>query len=974
MQQSRDEREERQLAARGIAAWQGAKSELEQLDPEEYLVVEGARVHNLKNITVVIPRNALTVITGLSGSGKSSLAFDVIYAEGQRRYLETLSAFARQFLGTLERPDVDYIGGLGPVIAIEQRTTGRNSRSTMGTITEIYDFVRLLYSRVATGYSPTTGRALESFSPRQILDASRKAFAGEKVALLVPQVRGRKGHFAPLFTTLMKRGYIHVRVDGEMLEMTKDLRLSRYTPHDIDLVVDRFVLDDASLDRFSRSLDAALDRNDDGVIVARLDGSGERFFSLNRMEVETGFTLPKPETFLFSFNSPRGWCATCSGLGVVDMINDAELIAKPHKPLLEGALVDFFEDTKTRRVAFDQIRHASFRYGIQLSKPYAALSDAERNYLLLGDSTGLKLAEHKDRQGEGAAKQYKGLHWWLKMLYSDEGSWRLPEELSHLVHERECPSCHGSRLRPEALCFKVHGKNVHELSQMPLSELQAWLSGLEMQLEGVQRAVASEILKEIRMRVGFMVDVGLGYLSLARPASTLSGGETQRIRLATQIGTQLVNVMYILDEPSIGLHPRDNDKLIESLHALRDQGNTVLVVEHDEDMIRQADYLVDLGPRAGRHGGAVVAAGRPAEVAQSDGLTGRYLRGELSIDVPTQRREGNGKRLKLIGARGNNLKNVTVEFPLGMLICVTGVSGSGKSTLLNDTLQPILSQKFYRSLRSPLSYDSIEGIENIDKVIQVDQSPLGRTPRSNPATYTGVFTDIRELFSQTPEAKMRGYKSGRFSFNVKGGRCESCKGAGVEVLEMKFLPDVHVQCTQCGGTRYNRETLAVRYKGVDISRVLDMTVNQAVEFFESVPKVQRKLSTLQSVGVGYVKLGQPSTTLSGGESQRIRLAAELAKRDSGNTLYILDEPTTGLHFEDIRVLLEVLNALVARGNTVIVIEHNIDVVKSADYIIDMGPDSGDAGGEVVAAGTPEEVVAARAGYTWQYLAKALEKR
>lgn len=949
-------------------------AELETLNPEEYLVVEGARVHNLKNVTVVIPRNALTVVTGLSGSGKSSLAFDVIYAEGQRRYLETLSAFARQYLGTLERPDVEYIGGLGPVISIEQHTTGRNARSTMGTITEIYDFVRLLYSRVATGYSPTTGRALESFSKQQILEMSSREFAGEKVALMVPQVRGRKGHFGPLFATLIKRGYIYVRVDGEMVEMTKELRLTRYSAHDIDLVVDRFVMEASTMERFSKSLDAALDRNDDGVIVARLDGKGERFFSLNRMEVETGFTLPKPETFLFSFNSPRGWCPKCSGLGTVETIDDAELIPKPEKGLLDGAMVDFFEDSKLRRVAHDQIRHAARCYGIDVSVPYSELTEAQRQYLLTGDGSGLQPVEQPKAKELAAASSFKGVHWWFTMLHAEEGVWRLPEELQGVVRECPCPECGGTRLRPEALCFKVNGKNVHDLSVMSLSELQEWLEGMELQLDGVKRVVAAEILKEIRMRVGFMVDVGLGYLSLARPAGTLSGGEMQRIRLATQIGTQLVNVMYILDEPSIGLHPRDNDKLIESLHALRDLGNTVIVVEHDEDMMRQADYLVDLGPRAGRHGGEIVAAGTPDEVAQSDGITGRYLRGELSIEVPKERRKGSGKRLKLIGAKGNNLKNVTVEFPLGMLICVTGVSGSGKSTLLNDTLQPILSKKFYHSYQMPLAYDSIEGIENIDKVIQVDQAPLGRTPRSNPATYTGVFTDIRQLFAQTPEAKMRGYKIGRFSFNVSGGRCEKCKGAGVEVLEMKFLPDVHVPCTQCNGARYNRETLAVRYKGKDISQVLDMTINQAAEFFEAVPKVQRKLATLQAVGVGYVKLGQSSTTLSGGESQRIRLAAELAKRDSGNTLYILDEPTTGLHFEDIRVLLKVLNALVDRGNTVIVIEHNIDVVKSADYIIDMGPESGDAGGEVVVVGTPEAVAASGRGYTSKYLAKALAKK
>lgn len=957
-----------------MVAWEEETTDLENLDPEKYLVVENARVHNLKGVTVVIPRNALTVVTGLSGSGKSSLAFDVIYAEGQRRYLETLSSFARQYLGTLERPDVEYIGGLGPVIAIEQRTTGRNARSTMGTITEIYDFIRLLYARVSTGYSPTTGRALESYSKQQILDVSRKEFIGEKIALLVPQVRGRKGHFGPLFSTLMKRGYIYVRADGEVLEMTKDLRLSRYVAHDIDLLVDRFVLDESTMGRLAKSLDAALNRNEDGVIVARLDGGGERFFSLSRMDGETGFTLPKPETFLFSYNSPRGWCPECCGLGAVERIDRDALIVNPECALLEGAMVDFFEEKRIKVLALNQIRTVAKYYGIDISEPFSQLSDAQQHYLLTGEHAALRPVDSADQKVQSLVSSFSGIYGWIERLYKEDDAWKLPENISGLVGTCECPSCRGARLRSEALCFKVRGKNVHELSQMPLEELAQWLDGLELELEGVKRVVAAEILKEIRMRVGFMVNVGLGYLSLSRSADSLSGGEMQRIRLATQIGTKLVNVVYILDEPSIGLHPRDNDKLIESLRALRDQGNTVIVVEHDEDMMRQANYLVDLGPGAGRHGGKVIAAGTPEEVARSGGFTGKYLRGELSIAIPSHRRSGNGKCLKLIGAKGNNLKNVTVGFPLGQFICVTGVSGSGKSTLINDTLQPILSKKLYRSHQSPLAYEGIEGLEHIDKVVQVDQMPLGRTPRSNPATYTGVFTDIRQLFTQTPEAKMRGYKIGRFSFNVRGGRCEQCKGAGIEVLEMKFLPDVHVQCTQCNGMRYNRETLAVRYKGKDISQVLDMTVNQAVEFFEAVPNVQRKLAMLQAVGVGYVKLGQSSTTLSGGESQRIRLATELARRDSGNTLYILDEPTTGLHFEDIRMLLNVLNALVDRGNTVIVIEHNVDVIKSADYIIDMGPESGAAGGEVVVMGTPEEVAARKRGYTWQYLAKALKKK
>ena len=940
---------------------------LEALDPEQYLVVEGARVHNLKNINVVIPRNALTVITGLSGSGKSSLAFDVIYTEGQRRYLETFSSYARSMLGSVERPDVEYIGGLGPVISIAQRTTGNNPRSTVGTVTGIYDFIRLLYSKAATGYSPKTGRPLESLSEPEIVKRVLHAFGGEKVSLMISLVRGRKGHFGPLFATWLGRGFLYARVDGEVVEMTPDLRLKRYTLHDIDLVIDRLLLDAKGSKRLEKSVQLALSYSEDGLTVATLDGQKEQFYSTTLVDPETGFALPKPEPYLFSFNSPRGWCPNCHGTGVTYVMPIETLIPNRDLPLLkEGILHASGMDSTDIHSMHTCVAALLKKWGKNKNTSFNALTNEEQQYLLYGphDTPGgeeQKVCDFYDIVSNNAP--FAGLMRIYEQCYMLDPTYFSLEEV--------CPHCHGTRLCDEANCFKIDGYSVSEVTSWPLSKLGAWLEHLEDKLEGVKKAVATQVLAETRMYVRFLLDVGLEYLTLARSSASLSGGEMQRLRLATQIGTHLVNVVYIFDEPSIGLHPRDNDRLLDSLLALRNLGNTILVVEHDEEVMRRADYLVDMGPKAGRHGGQVVAQGTPAQVALSDGFTGRYLRGDLKLAVPTARRQGNGKTIRLVGASGNNLKHVTVELPLGTLICVTGVSGSGKSSLINSTLFPILQHKLHRAMTTPLPYESIEGVGNIDKVIQVDQSPLGRTPRSNPATYTDIFTDIRKLFAETPLAKMRGYKPGRFSFNVKGGRCERCKGAGVETLEMGFLPTVYVNCPECNGVRYNRPTLQVKYKDKNISDVLDMTVNQAAEFFEPIKKLHRKLQTLQSVGLGYIKLGQSCTTISGGESQRVRLAAELSRVSTGKTLYILDEPTTGLHFEDIRLLLSVINALVDKGNTVIVIEHNLDVIKSADYLIDMGPESGERGGQILATGTPEELVAKNVGYTAEYLKKVL---
>lgn len=937
-----------------------------------HITVEGAREHNLKNISVSIPRNTLTVITGLSGSGKSSLAFDVIYAEGQRRYLETLNAYARQFLGSMQRPDVDYVGGLSPVISIEQRTTGRNRRSTVGTITEIYDFLRLLYSRTATAYSPTTGEPLQMHSDEQIIALILKEFEGKKVALCSPLVKGRKGHYENLFASLSNRGFLHVRVDGKIVEITPKMRIDRYATHDIELVVDRLEISHAQRERISQSLPEALRQGDGVAMVIELPEGTPRHYSRKLMCPTSGMALPNPEPHTFSFNSPYGACPQCRGLGWRIGIHPDHIIENPELPAANGGIRRIIE----RTTHFDMLMQLTAKWlkthNVDPHTPVGQIPPESWRQLLWGE----EIAPHPPSLQECFKKNLPlpGLIPLLDDYYDNTAKGDISPEIRNLMEETPCPLCLGTRLREESLCFKIDGLTIAEASDLSLDDFAAWSKELESRLEGAKRIVATEILKEIRSRVDFLREIGLEYLSLSRPADSLSGGESQRIRLATQIGTNLVNVLYILDEPSIGLHPRDNTRLINALKQLRDQNNTILVVEHDEEIMRAADYIVDLGPGAGRFGGEVVAKGTPQEILQADSLTARYLRGETLITPPAERRRGNGKEIIIHNATGNNLKGVTAHFPLGQFICVTGVSGSGKSTLINDTLYPITSQHLYRSHQRPLPYEKVEGLEHIDKVIQVDQSPLGRTPRSNPATYTGLFTDIRKLFAATPEAEMRGYSIGRFSFNVKGGRCEACKGAGVEVIEMNYLPNVHVKCSQCHGERYNRETLAVRYKGKSIGQVLDMTINQAAEFFASVPSLARRLAALQSVGMGYVKLGQPSTTLSGGESQRIRLAEELGKRDSGNTLYILDEPTTGLHFEDIRLLLKVIDQLTERGNTVVVIEHNLDVIKMADHLIDLGPESGAAGGEIVVTGTPEEVATSGKGHTAQYLAEALHKQ
>ena len=938
---------------------------------EKSIVVTGARVHNLKNVDVEIPRYSLAVITGLSGSGKSSLAFDTIYAEGQRRYMETLSTYARQFVGTMERPDVDKITGLSPVVAIEQKTTNKNPRSTVGTVTEINDFLRLLFARASRAYSPITDEEMVHYTDEQICDLILKGFAGRKVAFMAPIVKGRKGHYRELFESLAKRGYIYARIDGEIVEFSSGMKLDRYKVHNIDLVVDRMVVKEESAERIMTSLKESMRQGKGTMAIYDYGADGMRYYSRHLMCPSTGVAFEDPAPHTFSFNSPQGACPRCSGLGVEAVFDVKRIIPDDSRSIREGGIEPLGKYKNNK--LFVQIELLGRRYDFTLDDPIATISEEGMNALLYGDAKPLMvdLSEFSSLSGR-RMMAWEGIAEYVQSV-DDEESKKGQKWREQFLTYRPCSVCGGTRLKKEALQFRIGKKNIAELSAMSIADFAEWMSHVEECFTDKEWRIAQEVVKEIRERLHFLMAVGLGYLSLSRAARSLSGGESQRIRLATQIGSKLVNVLYILDEPSIGLHQRDNNRLINTLKELRDAGNSVIVVEHDEDMMRAADYIVDVGPKAGRRGGQIVATGRIDDIMKSDSITADYLCGRRRIEIPETLREGSGQHITIRGARGNNLKGIDVEFPLGKFVCVTGVSGSGKSTLVNETLRPILSRVLYRSLDRPLEYDSVEGIENIDKLVVVDQSPIGRTPRSNPATYSGVFADIRKLFELTPDAQVRGFKAGRFSFNVKGGRCEECRGAGVQTIEMNFLPDVYVRCKACGGHRYNRETLEVKYKGKNIDEVLGMTINIAVDFFANIPSIYQKLKAIQDVGLGYLTLGQPCTTLSGGESQRIKLAAELCKSDTGRTLYILDEPTTGLHFEDIRQLLGVINKLVDRGNTAIVIEHNLDVIKVADHIIDIGPEGGAGGGRVIAEGTPREVASCRESATGEFLKRILEK-
>jgi excinuclease ABC subunit A len=934
------------------------------IETEQNVNVQGARVHNLKNIDVTIPRNKFTVITGLSGSGKSSLAFDTIFAEGQRRYIETFSAYARSFLGNMERPDVDQITGLSPVISIEQKTTNRSPRSTVGTTTEIYDFFRLLFARAGEAHSYETGEKMVKYTEDQIISLILERYEGKRVYLLAPLVRNRKGHYKELFEQLRKKGFLNVRIDGELREIIPGLKLDRYKNHSVEVVIDKLLITAKDEKRIKQSVAIAMKEGDGLVMILDLNSEQVRHFSRRLMCPSTGLSYSEPAPHNFSFNSPHGACPKCKGLGYINQIDLQKIIPDSKLSIFQGGIAPL---GKFRNVLiFWQIEAILDKYGADLKTPLKDVPEEAIDEIMNGTEERLQI-KNESLGNSNYFLSFEGVNKYIAIQQEQVSSMAAQKWADQFIRTFTCPECNGQRLNKEALHYYIGGKNIAELAAMDISELADWLSNIEPHLSKQQKQIATEILKEIRTRIQFLLDVGLEYLALNRSSTTLSGGESQRIRLATQVGSQLVNVLYILDEPSIGLHQRDNQKLIDSLKQLRDTGNSVIVVEHDKEMMLNADYIIDLGPRAGRFGGEVVFAGTPEELLQADTLTSSYINGKQSIPVPKKRRNGNGQEIVLTGASGNNLKNVNISIPLGKFICVTGVSGSGKSTLINETLQPLVSQNLYRSLQDPLPYKSIEGIEHIDKVVNVDQSPIGRTPRSNPVTYTGIFSDIRNLFVELPESKIRGYKPGRFSFNVKGGRCETCSGNGYKSIEMNFLPDVLVPCEDCHGKRYNRETLEVRYKGKSIADVLDMTINQAVEFFENVPHIYNKIKVLQEIGLGYIKLGQSSTTLSGGESQRVKLATELSKRDTGQTLYILDEPTTGLHFEDIKVLLDVINRLVEKGNTVIIIEHNLDVIKCADYIIDMGPEGGKKGGKVLFAGTPEELAKSKKTYTGQFL-------